>query len=119
MSTSRPGVSITTSVMNVIVNSMELRSATEEIPVGSSLYKVEMGPGSVGVASQSGQMVFDEAEPPSVVITAVWQTWELQLWVVVVVVPVRSQPVLVAVHVTEQLSDPLTVEHLSRQNVAV
>ena len=103
----------------MIVNSVGLGAATGSIPAGS-VYRGGIGPGSVGVASQSGQIVIEEAgSPPMVVITAVWQGWELQPWVVVVVVPVRSQPVLVAVHIAEQLSDPLTLEHVSMQNVAV
>jgi hypothetical protein len=83
------------------------------------VYGGRVEPRSVGVASQSGQIVIEEAGSPlMVVITAVWQGWELQPWVVVVVVPVRSQPVLVAVHVAEQLSDRLTLEHVSMQNIA-
>lgn len=106
-------------VTNVIVKSVGLGSATGEIPAGS-VYRGETGPGPVEVASQLEQIVIEEAgSPPRVVITAVWQGWELQLWVVVTVVPVSSQPVLVVVHVAEQVSDPLTVEHVSRQKVAV
>lgn len=105
--------------MNVIVNSVGLGAVTGSMPAGS-VYRGEIGPGPVGVASQSEQIVIEEAgSPPIVVITTVWQGLELQLWVVVVVTPVRSQSVLVAVHVAEQLSDPLTLEHVSTQNVAV
>jgi hypothetical protein len=105
--------------MNVIVDNVGLGAVTGSMP-GGRVYRGEIGPGSVGVASQSEQIVIEEAGPPPiVVITAVWQGMELQLWVVVVVPPVRSQPVLVAVQVAEQLSDPLTVEHVSKQNVAV
>lgn len=106
-------------MINVIVNSVGLGAVTGAMPVGS-VYRGEIGPGSVGVASQSEQIVIEEAgSPPIVVITDVWQGIELQVWVVVVVALVRSQPVLVAVHVAEQLSDPLTVKHVSTQNVAV
>jgi hypothetical protein len=74
----------------------------------------------VAPGSQVGQAIVVEAgPPPMVVMTAVWQTWGLQLRSKLAVVSVSSKLILVPVYPDEWLSILLSADRLSSEDVAV